>query len=119
MTDLPDPAGALARPDVRNDFGPAPDFLNMARRLGFMLEAQIGALESDTPDEGFSEPRVKALLLLTKTLQAMEDMVQKQEKARNEQGEGPGDILEFRAELARKLEALGNAGEDPGPPGAS
>ena len=114
MTNLPALAGGenVAAPD----FG-GPDFAKMACRLCLMLDEQIAALECEATEPGYSENRVKALIALTKTLQAMEDMVQKQqEKAKDERDSGPGDdldIVEFRAELARKLEALAAAEDEP------
>ena len=87
--------------------GARPDYADLSARLGRMLAGQVAALEAEAADDNYSEARVKALLLLAKTLQAMEDMVQRQEHARH--ADEPDDIVEFRAELARKLAALGQA----------
>jgi len=76
-----------------------------------MLDGQIVALEAEMPPEGYSEAHVKALLLLAKTLQAME--AQKQEKTGDDPADEERDILEFRAELARRLAALADAAPDP------
>ena len=112
MPNPPAPAGV----SPRSNFA-VPDFAGMACRLAFMLEEEIAALEIAEREPGYSDNRVKALIALTKTLQAMEDMVQKQqEKAKDERDSGPGDdldIVEFRAELARKLEALAAAEDEP------
>jgi len=77
----------------------------MAKRLSKMLKRQVDALEAE-PDEGFSEARVKALMLLAKTLQAMEVVEQKTEKAANADTSHADDIVEFRSQLERQLQAL-------------
>lgn len=124
MTDLPETAGAFARPPAAAaPRAPAgrdamPDLCALSCRLARMLEAEIAALEAEAAGDLYSETRVKALMLLAKTLQAMDDMVQRQEKTKNEQGEGPADILEFRNRLARQLEALAAEDEGAGLPGA-
>jgi hypothetical protein len=79
--------------------------LPIAKRLSKMLKRQVDALEAE-PDEGFSEPRVKALMLLAKTLQAMEVVEQKTEKAANADTSNAEDIVEFRSQLERQLQAL-------------
>ena len=118
MPNPPAPAGV----SPRSNFA-VPDFAGMACRLAFMLEEEIAALEIAEREPGYSDNRVKALIALTKTLQAMEDMVQKQEE-KNADDSGTGDyrdIVEYREAIARKLEALaaaedgrgGAAGRDP------
>lgn len=86
----------------------------LAGRLSRMLAKQVRALEKE-PEEGFREERVKALLLLAKALQAMDEAVAKAEaKAGNaddgrsfDGGANDGeDILEFRRRLERQMLAL-------------
>lgn len=91
-------------------------FGRLAARLSRMLGKQIDALEADPPD-GFSEARVKALLLLAKTLAAMEDATQRNGKAADGEQSEPGDLLEFRRELERRIAALGPAQPDEPLPG--
>lgn len=116
---MTDPAGrtaALARRGYA-----MPDLRALPARLGRMLAEQVDALEAD-PAEAYSEGRVKALMLITKTLQAMDDMVRQQEREDDGGVDRPDDILEFRAELARRLAALGadgEAGDVPGGPRAA
>ncbi len=101
-----------------------PDFAGMACRLAFMLEEEIAALEIAEREPGYSDARVKALIALTKTLQAMEDMVQKQQEKIKDgpsSGDGSGygdyrDIVEYREAIARKLDALAAAEEGRGAP---
>ena len=81
-------------------------------RVLVMLERQIAALESQEGDCTYSEAQVMALMLLTKTLQAVDDAAQKQEKANDGQDAGPGDILEFRRKLEKQIAALGETGGD-------
>lgn len=76
----------------------------MARRLSKMLKKQVDALEADEA-EGFSEARVKALMLLAKTLQAMEAIEEKSGKPDAEPSDAD-DILEFRRRLESQLQAL-------------
>jgi hypothetical protein len=76
----------------------------MAKRLSKMLKKQIAALEADK-EPGFSESRVKALMLLAKTLQTMEALEEKGETQDAESSESE-DILEFRSRLERQLQAL-------------
>jgi hypothetical protein len=74
-----------------------------------MLAKQVRALENE-PEEGFREERVKALLLLAKALQAMDEAIAKAEaKAGNADDSGVDDgedILEFRRRLERQMLAL-------------
>ncbi len=86
----------------------------LAARLSRMLAKQVRALEKE-PDEGFREERVKALLLLAKALQAMDEAVAKAEAKAgnaddgrsNDGGADDGeDILEFRRRLERQMLAL-------------
>jgi hypothetical protein len=74
-----------------------------------MLAKQVRALEKE-PEEGFREERVKALLLLAKALQAMDEAIAKAEaKAGNADDGGADDgedILEFRRRLERQMLAL-------------
>ncbi|MEC9342295.1 MAG: hypothetical protein VYD64_00475 [Pseudomonadota bacterium] len=97
------------------DGGPAasarPDFVDMANRLGFMLDAEIAALETAGHEPGFSEDRVRALTALAKTLPTMEAMGQKQDKADDGRGSTRADIVAFRERLARKLAALDAEGQ--------
>jgi hypothetical protein len=113
MTDLVT-AAHPASCEGRSNFA-HPDFAGMACRLAFMLEEEIAALEIAGREPGYSpqysEMRVKALIALTKTLQAMEDMVQKQQEKAKDEPADHRDIVEFRAAIARKLEALAAAGE--------
>lgn len=57
---------------ARRAGGRSPEHGRMAARLSRMLKRQIDALEAE-PVEGFSETTVKALLLLAKALQSMQD----------------------------------------------
>jgi hypothetical protein len=81
----------------------------LAGRLSRMLAKQVRALEKE-PEEGFREERVKALLLLAKALQAMDEAIAKAEaKAGNADDGGVDDgedILEFRRRLERQMLAL-------------
>ena len=86
-------------------------FGRLAARLSRMLRKQIDALEAEPPD-GFSEARVKALLLLAKTLGAMEDATRRNEKAEDGEQSDTGDLLEFRRELEKRIAALGQAQPD-------
>jgi hypothetical protein len=69
-----------------------------------MLKKQISALEADRED-GFSEARVKALMLLAKTLQTMEALEEKGD-ARDAESSHAEDIVEFRRRLESHLQAL-------------
>jgi hypothetical protein len=86
----------------------------LAGRLSRMLAKQVRALEKE-PEEGFREERVKALLLLAKALQAMDEAIAKAEakagNANDGRSNGGGaddgeDILEFRRRLERQMLAL-------------
>jgi hypothetical protein len=85
---------------------------NLLDRVLALLERQIAALESEEGNADFSEAQVKALMLLTKTLQAAGEAVQQQEKASDGQDAGPGDILEFRRKLEKQIAALGEEAGD-------
>ncbi len=89
--------------------GPAADRARMAGRLQTMLKRQLKALENE-PVEGFSEERVKALLLLAKTLQAMEVAEPKPGKATDADTSDALDIVEFRALLEERISALVDGG---------
>ena len=75
-----------------------------------MLKRQVDALEGE-PEAGYSENRVKALLLLAKAIQAMEVVEQKNEKAIDAESAESEDILEFRRRLERQIQALDVEGQ--------
>lgn len=84
----------------------------MSARLTAMLQTQIGLLEAEPVDPGFNEDRVKALLTLAKAVQAVEGLpVSLQEDGKGNFHE-PEDILEFRRQLEKKIEALGDGRSD-------
>lgn len=82
----------------------------IAGRLSKMLRLQVDALEAQV-EEGYSDARVKALLLLAKTLQAMEVAEPKPAKAADIGPFETEDIVEFRRRLERQISALGDGGE--------
>lgn len=91
----------------------AADFTHMAERLKRMLARQIDALERHDEDAQFDEARVKALLSLSRALQAMEELIRKREMAADERGVYAEDIVAFRERLAKQLDALGESGAEP------
>lgn len=107
------------RPKVRRVSARAPDHARLAARLSNMLRRQIDALEHE-PVDGYSEAKVKALLLLAKALQAMQDATKRENsEAVKHDSAGDGardarDIVEFRSELERRIAALGPLGPDAG-----
>jgi hypothetical protein len=84
----------------------------MAARLVAIVGEQIDALEMMETTENFNENRVKAVTVLVKTLQAIDNLLARYENNEDPLEHGPEDILEFRRQLARKIEALGKAGND-------
>ena len=103
------------KPKVRRTSARAPDHARLAARLSLMLRRQIDALEEE-PVDGYSEAKVKALLLLAKALQAMQE-ASGQDSRKNEREAGDRDtrdLLEFRNELERRIASLGPLGPDEG-----
>ncbi len=84
--------------------------VRMSARLSKMLKRQIDALEAEVED-GFSENRVKSLLLVAKTLQAMEVAAPKPGKVVDADTSDAVDILEFRDLLEKRISALVDGGE--------
>lgn len=78
-----------------------------------MLHQQVEALEAEmlaSPDGcAYDEKRVKALLLMTKTLQSMEEAEREYMKARNDRDSGPGNIVELRSRLEARIAAFANS----------
>jgi hypothetical protein len=89
----------------------------MGARLTAMLQTQIGLLEAEPVEPGFNEDRVKSLLTLAKAVQAVEGLA----TSLQEGGKGilhePEDIVEFRRQLEKKIEALGDDRSDGKVPG--
>jgi hypothetical protein len=99
----------------------AADHARLAVRLGAMLKRQIDALEAE-PVDGYSEMKVKALLLLARTLQATQDAARRgkdETDARDDDGRtrDAHDIVEFRRELERRIAALDPLAADGGAAG--
>ena len=95
---------------MRRNRAPEKARSRMASRLSRMLKRQVDALEGE-PEAGYSENRVKALLLLAKAIQAMEVVEQKNEKAIDAESAESEDILEFRRRLERQIQALDVEGQ--------
>ena len=87
-------------------------YLEMAGRLEVMLSQQVDLLQAEPVPTGFDEARVKALLSLSRALQAMEELTRRLELAADERGGNAEDIVAFRERLAKQLDALGEIGAD-------
>lgn len=108
----------MTKPAKARLTGLAGEHSRMAAKLSRMLKKQLDALEAE-PVDGFDEARVKALLLLSKTLQAMEAAQPETGKTANAASADTVDIVEFRRSLAQRIAALGDGGEgEPVPVGA-
>lgn len=90
----------------------SPNFPNISKRLVAMLNEQVELLEAEPLQSGFNEDRVKSLLALAKTVQAMQALSDKLLEPKNGNIDEPQDILEFRRQLEKKIDALGASGAD-------
>ncbi|MGI9402761.1 MAG: hypothetical protein ACR2O0_16005 [Rhizobiaceae bacterium] len=113
MTKPANTAGDFARLDE----GGNPGISDMARRLAVMLNRQIELLEAEAVTHQFDEEHVKNLLALAKTAQAMEALCNKSLSSENGDIDEYRDILEFRRQLEKKIDALGGSGTDEEAPG--
>lgn len=102
----------------RNPLSEALQTLSAYRRQGTDLARQTLALISDElvglqqpGAEASGDARLKAFLGLTKSFQTLEEVINRMEKAIVDDDCYPGDVLEFRKELERYLEALGVDGD--------
>ncbi len=94
------------------DEGGIPVRTDMARRLAVLLNRQIELLEAEAVTHEFDEEHVKNLLVLAKTAQAMEALCDKSLSSENGDIDEYRDILEFRRQLEKKIDALGASGTD-------
>ena len=84
------------------------ELATLAPRLATLIRKQLAAIEDEleTGAPAYDEKRIRALLMLAKSVQAMEEAAQKQQKADDERHGGPRDIVEFRERLAASIAAL-------------
>ena len=84
------------------------ELATLAPRLATLIRRQLAAIEDEleTGAPAYDEKRIRALLMLAKSVQAMEEAAQKQQKADDERHGGPRDIVEFRERLAASIAAL-------------
>ncbi|MEZ5872401.1 MAG: hypothetical protein R3D32_11300 [Nitratireductor sp.] len=88
--------------------GSEAELASLAPRLATLIRRQVAAIEDEleTGAPAYDEKRIRALLMLTKSVQAMEEAAQKQQKADDDRHGGPRDIVEFRERLAASIAAL-------------
>ena len=110
-TELTEPADHVGN-SARTDESRQLKLSNMGKRLATMLNKQIDLLEAAPETSGYSEEQVKSLLTLAKTLQAMETLCTRSQEVENGNIDEHQDILEFRRQLEKKIDALGAGGSD-------
>jgi hypothetical protein len=69
-------------------------------------------LEAEPVEPGFNENRVKSLLTLAKTVQAVEALAANLLEGGKGYFHEPDDIVEFRRQLENKIDALGDDRSD-------
>ena len=84
------------------------ELATLAPRLATLIRRQVAAIEDEleTGAPAYDEKRIRALLMLAKSVQAMEEAAQKQQKAEDDRFAGPQGIVEFRKRLAASIAAL-------------
>lgn len=83
--------------------------MELARRTLELISDELANLNR-AGENSTGDARLKAFLGLTKSLQSLEEVINRMEKASANDEHYPCDALEFRRELEKYLEALGDDG---------
>jgi len=90
-----------------NDGGSSTDDLaeSFASLIG-IIRQEIAEFERQLPSDGPSDGRIRSLATLVKTLQGLEEMQKRMEKATDDRGVDDEELLEIHRRIVGKIEKI-------------